>query len=373
MIVAEHLLPFDRSRFSDSIAKGSVTDIAHFCIGEERIESFAAGTVMFLFAEPEHQLGYDEHLLLELGELFPSWNNLKVAVLGRLITSSNEEYNEASLAELLTLLIKCGHYPVLLSSCRRYAEVACRVKQEFGGLNVAFISPVMGADEGRRSTNLIGLLQIIEIKPLETLSVIATQSYFFDDAFAARYERTYFQHIRLGNLRESVRFAEPPLRDANLLLVDTSAIRHSDFSSSACCSPNGLYAEEACQLMRYAGFSDNLSMTFIGGFDPLSLKRTPVDVMLVAQSIWHLLDGLAHRRPERVGITSFPSKQFYVELGEQEPLTLNFLRSEATGRWWLFIPSTTGEGRWIACDAEDYDNAKHHEMPLRWILAYRVE
>lgn len=373
MIIAEHLVPFDKSYVSDLILKGSVADIAHFCKGEERIESLTAGTVAILFAEQECSLGYDEQLLSALGQLFPTWDTLKVAILGRLITSSNEDYNHTSFVELLNELLRCGHYPVVFSSNRKYGELACQILQNAGNLNLASITPTLGFSAGFRDADVVGALSCISFQPHDSISAIATQSYFSDDTFVRKYENLYFQHIRLGHLRVSIRFAEPPLRDANLLLIDASSVRFSDFSSSAYISPNGLYAEEICQLMRYAGFSDNLSMVFFGGFDPVKLKDSPVDIMLMGQGVWHLLDGLAHRRVEKVGVTNFPSKQFFVDLGEQEPLTLKFLRSDVTGRWWLFIPSPSGGGRWIACDAEDYDNAKHHEMPLRWISVYKTE
>lgn len=230
-------------------------------------------------------------------------------------------------------------------------------------LDLAIIAQALGSSSDKITS--IGLR--MNTNTLKNLSIIGHQAYFSEGNYSNKQSNRYYQEIRLGAIRESIRFAEPSLRDANLLLVDVSALRSSDFCSSKHPSPNGMYAEELCQLMRYAGFSDNSSGTYIGGFTSSKIERSEVDSMLLAQLIWHLLDGISNRRNEKPGITVFPSKEFYIDLGEQEPLTLKFLQSEATGRWWLYIPNGNISA-WIACDAEDYERARHHELPFRWIL-----
>ena len=57
-----------------------------------------------------------------------------------------------------------------------------------------------------------------------------------------------------GNFRE----VEPSFRDSDFVSFDLGAIRNSDCRGNIYPSPNGLYAEEACQLSRFAGLSDKI-------------------------------------------------------------------------------------------------------------------
>ncbi len=68
----------------------------------------------------------------------------------------------------------------------------------------------------------------------------------------------YFDVSRLGHIQSKLEEAEPILRNADILSFDISAIRQSDAPACATTTPNGLYGEEACQVMRYAGMSDKL-------------------------------------------------------------------------------------------------------------------
>ena len=65
--------------------------------------------------------------------------------------------------------------------------------------------------------------------------------------------------IRLGTLRSNLVVAEPFLRDAHLVSMDISAVKQSEAPGTRFSSPNGLLAEEACQLARYAGLSEQVS------------------------------------------------------------------------------------------------------------------
>lgn len=371
MIVADHLIPLADS-LQSQFAKGSVANKAYFCTGDEQLEDIPTGSIALLFADSAINNRYAEEVLVALGRMFPSWDELKVVVLGSLITSYNSGYNCASFAEVIEKAFRSGLYPIVISSEQAYAKVLCQVGSMISPLQLSFISPSTSGNLPNGVPSILGTIGELGLGKNNSISVIASQIYYADGNWEANLKDTYYQHVRLGAIRSSMQLAEPLLRDSNHLFVDLNAVRYSDFTAAASPTPNGLYAEEICQLMRYAGYSDSLKSMFLSGFNPQKLTENQIDSTLIAQLIWHALDGLASRKNEHPGLTAFASKEFYIDLGEQEPVTLNFLQSQNTGRWWLYVPTANQSGRWIACDAEDYERAKHHELPFRWISLFNL-
>lgn len=372
MIVADHIIPFANDHFKSQHLKGSVADIAYFCTGEEQFESIQAGSIALMFVDSIANSGYARRVVASLGRMFPAWEGLNVVVLGSLITSENHSYNSSSFVEVVEKAYKCGLYPIVIASEQSYAGHLCDIRRKVAPLHLGFITPSMSNLLPNGMQNVVGAINELEIGKKDSIAILASQAYYTDSSLDVKLKGTYLQQARLGAIRESMRLAEPLLRDSNLLFIDVNAIRYSDFTSATSPTPNGLYAEEICQLMRYAGYSDNLSSLFICGVDSQKLVTNELDIMLIAQMLWHAFDGLAARKNELPGLTSFASKEFYIDLGEQEPLTLNFMQSQNTGRWWLYVPNSDESGRWIACDAEDYERAKHHELPYRWICLFNI-
>jgi hypothetical protein len=371
MIVADHLIPLTDS-LRNQFVKGSVADKAYFCTGDEQIEDIPTGSIALIFADPVANNRYAREILSSLGRMFPSWEGIRVVVLGNLITSDNNKYNCSSFAEVLEKALNSGLYPIVVSNEPAYAKILCEVYSKTSPLQLGFITPALSSNLPNGLPNLIGIAEDFDLTKNNSISIIASQIYYADSNWESNIKGTYYQQVRLGVIRTAMQLAEPLLRDSNLLFVDLNAVRNADFTSASSPTPNGLYAEEICQLMRYAGYSDNLRSMFICGFSIPKLAENRIDITLVAQLIWHALEGLASRKNELPGLTSFSSEEFYIDLGEQEPLTLKFMQSQNTGRWWLCIPTANSNGRWIACDAEDYERAKHHELPYRWINLYSL-
>jgi len=372
MIVADHLIPLADDNLKSQFVKGSVADIAYFCSGDEPFESFKTGSIVLMFVDSLANSAYATKIVASLGRMFSAWEGLNVVVLGSLITSENQGYNCSSFVEIVEKAYKCGLYPIVIASDQSYAAQLCEVRRKITPLHLGFVTPSMSSMLPNGTVSVVDTINELAIGKSDSIAILASQAYYADSSLVAKFQNTYLQQARLGAIRESMRLAEPLLRDLNLLFVDVNAIRYSDFTSATSPTPNGLYAEEICQLMRYAGYSDNLTSLFICGIDPQKLAANEMDVMLVTQMLWHAFDGLAARRNELPGLTSFASKEFYIDLGEQEPLTLNFMQSQNTGRWWLYVPNSDGSGRWLACDAEDYERAKHHELPYRWICLFNI-
>ncbi len=94
---------------------------------------------------------------------------------------------------------------------------------------------------------------------LFNLSFIAYQTYLTNTEVISFMENYFFDMYRLGVARENIKDIEPIIRSSDIVNFNLSAIRYADSPSSPNASPNGLYAEEACQLARYCGLSDTTS------------------------------------------------------------------------------------------------------------------
>lgn len=373
MIVADHLIPLIDC-IERQFTKGSVAESLIFCKGEDQLEKIPFGSIVIVFAGHSSSCDFAVSILQHFGEMFPSWDRIKIYVLGSLITSGNSSYNCSSFSEVIGKVLECGLFPIIISSePNPYAQTLCEIeKRNSSSLRVGFVTPSLSRRLPNGNSNIVGIVQDFNITKEDCISIIANQSYFTEPELEEGLKSTYFQEARLGLIRDKMHLSEPLIRDSKLLIVDTNAIRHSDFTSSTSPNPNGLYSEEICQLMRYAGYSDNLKSVFISGLQGSKIEEIKADSMLIAHMLWHTFEGISLRKKELPGLTNFASKEFFLELGEQEPYTLNFLQSQKTGRWWLYVPVSNSTGRWIACDAEDYERAKHHELPYRWISLYNL-
>ena len=126
---------------------------------------------------------------------------------------------------------------------------------------------------------------------------LAYQAYFTSPAILELLDQLFFNHIRLGSIRKDIRETEPEFRNTDILSFSMSAIRESDAPSSDHPGPNGLYAEEACQLGRYAGLSERLSCFFLNDLEPNNPDFQSTTA-LSAQMIWHFIQGFFQRKNE---------------------------------------------------------------------------
>ena len=371
MIVADYIVPFDLDEVKANFQKGSIADTMLFSTGMERIEDLPLGSIVLFFIEKATCDAFAKGVVSALGALYSSCKSSQAIMLGNLITSGNDAYNAETFSELVVNLQKGGHFPVAITSSSFYIPYFCEILGEQQNLGISLITSSFNSCYANGKPTIFSEVKQGLKNNVSGFSILGYQNYFTSPDSEKNLEGLYLQKVRLGALRKSMRIAEAAMRDSNILFVDSNALRRSDFTAAASQSPNGMYAEEYCQLMRYAGFSDKLNGLYIGGFD-LSNGTNAADEMLIAQGIWHFFEGYSSRKQEIPAVVDFPSKQFFVELGEQQPVTLHFMQSIATERWWLFIPNGEHNGCWIACDEDDYEKAKHHELPYRWIVAQNI-
>jgi hypothetical protein len=203
-------------------------------------------------------------------------------------------------------------------------------------------------------------------------SHIAYQSYKYDPQILQKTRELLFEDLRLGEIRRDITIAEPHLRSNNFVFLDMRAVRFSDFPESSTKSPNGLYAEEICQLARYIGMGQNLQTTYIYGY-PSKSKPNSTSCQLLAEVLWHMFEALSSNKDEDPGNpeTEDLFLRKIVSMG-RDGQDLVFVTSSSSGRWWMEIPEVkNNNNQYVACSYSDYIASCSGEIPLRWLFFFQ--
>ena len=235
--------------------------------------------------------------------------------------------------------------------------------------NLVTVDPKLDYRKGSKSINSENYLNLIfeKQKNLYSYTALGYQNYFVDATELDQFNHFYWDARRLGQVRYDLASTEPIFRNAHVFSFDLNAIRYQDAPGQSFASPNGLYSEEACQLARYAGSSDELN---IAGFFNLIPERdlSGNSSKLMGQIVWHFMEGFVSRKQEDPGEDSDNFNQFIVDISDLD-MTLGFFQSRLSGRWWMEIADLEKESNelyLIPCEEEDYQKASHGEIPDRW-------
>ena len=104
------------------------------------------------------------------------------------------------------------------------------------------------------------------------------------------FEKLFFDICRLSEFNSDFRKAEPHLRNADIINIDFKSIKASEVFSHGS-NPNGFYAEQICQIARYAGISDKVNCTGIFNYN----DKNEISDKLMADIIWYFCDGFYSR------------------------------------------------------------------------------
>ncbi|MCL1973772.1 MAG: hypothetical protein FWG54_03020 [Bacteroidetes bacterium] len=228
-----------------------------------------------------------------------------------------------------------------------------------------FSASLISSGETPLSQHLINHPQIKHV------SWIGYQTCLSSHTLLLQLHERFFSSLRLGTYRDDFKAAEPLIRPATHHFVDLRAMRYSDAPEIVDNGPNGLYAEEICQLIRYVGVSSLPQACFIYGYPP-KIKPSQIITRLLAQILWHLFESLAtHQnedpyRPRQKGL--FSDREVY--MGDPYQV-VHFLCSEHTKRLWFNILSTDGIRHYIPCTQDEYLTALKGELPLNWLHHYQ--
>ena len=222
--------------------------------------------------------------------------------------------------------------------------------------------------------NYINHLLLHSPNNIFNFSILGCQQYYVGPDELRFFDELFFDYVRLGELQNAIFKSEPILRNTDLLSVDLSSLRNSEFKNSIYNHPNGFFGNEMCQMIKYAGLSDKVSS--VGFYNLSSDEISEVDSELVAQLIFFLIVGFSQRKND------FPagSKKELIKYSvyhEDTKHNLIFHKSKMTDRWWLEVPYPPVKDfkferhHLIPCNYEDYKIAQNGVIPDLWWKTYR--
>ncbi|MCB0688338.1 MAG: hypothetical protein KDC53_17490 [Saprospiraceae bacterium] len=206
---------------------------------------------------------------------------------------------------------------------------------------------------------------ILDVKRpwLQGLFILANQAHLSDPKFLAQSESEGLRSIRLGTVRSEPGWIEPEIRCSELFGLSLNALKNSEAPIQTEISSTGLAADEACQLLYYAGRSERNRITVIHDFLP-STSKSPIGVNLLATFIWYFLHGLNFRSTHpQTKLTNM--KKFSLDDTVQGH-HLSFYKDESEQKWWLKSPFPerilSDRMPLIACDYNDYRMAANEQL-----------
>lgn len=314
-----------------------------------------------------------------LYKLYGGSFNAKVADLGNINPGHSTEDTYFALKTTVDFLVRKNIVPIIIGGSQdlTYAQFL-GYKDLEQTINIAAIDSVFdlgNPDEDITNTSYLGKIILHQPNYLFNYSNIGYQTYLVDQTSLQMMNKLYFDVYRLGQIRDKIEEAEPIIRQADMITFDITAIKHSDAPANPNASPNGFYAEEACQIMRYAGMNDKLSSVGLYEINP-EYDVSGKTAHLAAQMIWCFMDGFYNRKNDFPSRTHPEYLRFHVVL-QDEKYEINFYKSKKSDRWWMEIPYPPHKDlkferhTLIPCNYKDYELATQNEIPDRWWQTYQ--
>ena len=335
----------------------------------DQLPSLTNKTVALLGIEPKDQNRNTSGKIRKQLYKLTSIPQLSVGLvdLGNIKEGATPADTHLAIKEVSEALLKKGIVTVLLGSHLDQGEALYEALEvDHSNIEISLVSshiPVM-------EFQLLNRICSKESNNLLNINAIGFQSHFIAPKALDIFENLNFGYLRLGRLKASLEDSELYLRNSALTLFDIGAIKYSDAPGNKRASPCGLEGEEACQIARYAGLSDDLKSFGLFGYDQEHDHRGMTS-QLCAQIIWYFLDGFVNR------INDKPSShdefvKYRCDITENQPPII-FLKSKKTSRWWMQIAKVknSDEAITVPCSYSDYQQAVDQEIPDRYLRAIK--
>ena len=351
-----HHLP-DNERFDAHLSAAGDFNVAIFGV-EEGLNSLGNSAC----ADAPNRIRRQLHALRSI-------DGVKVRDFGNLRKGKTLKDSYAALRDVVCELTEKGVVSIVLGGSH---DLSVPV---FEGLkskpvNISMIDSKIDLGRGDGDYNACSYLdKLLNDSYLNRLESIAYQSYFVPESHLDYLKKRNQYGVRLGVVRDNIQRVEPLLRDSDFVSFDAGALRQSDMPAHAFTNPNGLYAEEACRLSRFAGLSDRVKVFGFFELNP-QFDHNDRSSALAAQIVWHFIEGLSKRFGD-YPVGDLSHYQQYVVMSEMLGENIVFYKNELNHRWWIAIPQQKhSENEVYACTRYDYEQARKGKIPDVWLRYY---
>ena len=308
----------------------------------------------------------------------PLIKSIKVVDLGIVESGAQQKDTLAALQDITSEVQKKGKFLIILGSSQELTFANyLGYKNIEQTVNVTCIDKKIDLETDQENQLSSGnfINHLLKTKPnfLFNFSILGSQQFYLSASQLSLFDELYFDCLRIGELQQNLKLAEPYLRNTDILSIDLSCLRSSDYNSTGENGPNGFFANELCQLTMYAGISDKLTSF---GIYNLNNDLTESEIELVAQLLYFAVDGYAKRKKDYpIGTKKDYTK--YSVFHEELNHNLVFYKSPKTERWWLEVPYPPLKDfkferhNLVPCDYEDYITAQKGLIPDLWWMTYR--
>ncbi len=305
---------------------------------------------------------------------FPA--KVKVADLGNVWTGETQADTLVAIEQVCSALVKVNILPIFIggSVIQAYAQASSYVHLE-RKIDMLLIDEQFELEtyfEGQHlnERNYLYKLFVEHALLINSFSLLGYQTYYVRDAYLKMLQEMKHDAYRLGALREDIREAEPMVRNGDMVALNISALRGCDAPGYVHASPNGFFADEMCQIMRYAAASDKLTSLGIYNYNPQYDIRG-MTAKAIAQMIWYAIEGYSMRVNDYPVVRESDFTKFMVHMEDVEE-ALVFMKSKKSDRWWMRIPiRIKGKTKYqmYPCSYRDYLVAMENEIPDVWLKA----
>jgi len=318
-------------------------------------------------------LSQNDFFRSELYQLFPGDNwSFSIYDLGTIVPGETVSDTYFAVSQVIAELVKNDIVPYIIGGSHDLT-MACYKGFESLEQMINICAVDYRLDIGEPSVEIASdgfVSHLLMQRPcyLFNYSCIGVQRPFVAKKELDLFSKLYFDVCRLGELNSDHKVAEPFLRNSDILTVDFNSIKNSESDALVYINPNGLYAEQICQISKYAGLSDKMSCVGVFDVDP---NQSITSNRLLAQMIWYFIDGVS----QRVGDFPIGSRKgytkFHVHLEDFDD-DLVFYKSDKSNRWWLEVKYQAEEHSkydrhcLVPCAQDDYDNSLKNVIPDLW-------
>ena len=339
-----------------------------------------------LFYVPEFRNGYpelhskqDETFRFEFYQTFAGQHwDFEIYDLGNLLPGDRVDDTYFAVSQAIAELVKKNILPIVVGGSQDLTFAMYSGYETLEQMiNVLSIDNRLDLGDPENPIAADGFVsQLLMRRPcyLFNYAVVGYQTPLVKAAEVELFNKLYFDTVRYGEFLNDFKLAEPHLRNCDMVSVDLSAIKSSEFRGDLYQEPNGFSNQEMCQIARYAGISDKV--TSIGLFNLFPQNLSKAASSQVAQLIWYFIDGFAGR----VGDFPIGTKRQYTKFTvflDEVGHDVVFYKSNKSERWWMEVPYPPQKGRnlerhhIVPCHKNEYDNCLKGEIPDLWWKTYQ--